>query len=1341
MKLKKLPKSPGGRRGSVEIGATSRGIFEPLEQRLLLAAFEFFAGRVVVEAEQFDANTPRGEHSWQQVQGGVGGAMQALPPDRLQIDSNIESTSPRLNYRINFPAAGEYVIWVRGKGVPGAVPTSDSLHVGLNGVVQGSSDRVTSFGADWTWSSDTMDISGNGVEARFNVPSVGVHTVNLYMREDGLAVDRFFISASASGLRPMPDSPGPRASERPTGGTTSDPAKVTGSLSRPDPLVGPAEVAFDGRNHQIAGVENFPVGSIAPLPDGRFYLFGRSTQTEAGGPTTRYVTRHFADGSLDTSFADNGRRVLDVESPLVRGPAFPQAGGGFIVWNQESGSPNLLYRFTADLQQDTTFGGDGVISAASHFAIAPNGEIVTLLLLSGEQAQWTRYDAAGNVEMQVDGDAPHVGAPSAQGHPDPYFGTVFTLFDSLEALSDGSIIVVLGHQHYDGLRKFKPDFTPDSTYAGDGVADLNRYDVDSRHEFLEAGPDGRIIVSERDVDSEHYATLLAPDGTITARDEFYYANGLGWPSYSIARNQSARFHSDGDVSIAYTIENELDPVLERQRHGFGFDRFNPDGSRDSSFESFDFTAPQFGDETLRGIDTALLADGTFVVAANAGSDVLLWRASTAEDDGGFEGTYGPAIQFAQARLSQTLGSLTPEQFFNFTDTATGEWGLVNAGNWAAGFTPGMAWSLLQLTGDAAWAQLAEPFSETLADWPPLNEDVGYRMMPGVLPYYQWLRDEGRFAESEGVFDRLLESVYAKDLRWNETVGAYETTWRSSDSGDPRANYGVLIDQTFDLTLLWWAAKQVEAEDAAYAQHLRSRVLRHAGTVADHLVRADGSTFQWGYFDEADGAFISGETYQGYTDDSTWARGQAWAMLSFAELALVTGDLQLTQTAGEVADWFLDNLPADDVPFWDFDSPDIPETYKDSSAAAIAASALMRLSSLSASQLSGAGLAAGKADEWRGGAEEILGALIGPEYLAVTGPEQSLLRHGAGNVPNTGVADNGLPYGDYFFLDALALLQDWYGDDTVTVIVDFEEAAVGQIASGIYTEEGFTFSNRPGSGGSSLQPLIVHGTQQGYASKVLSTTNWARRIDVAREDGAAFDLASFDYAAGRWGEAGDFILTGHFVGGSTQTRTASFSTKQLTTLDLDWSDLTLVSINFSGGINSAYGSLDNFVFGGGDDGGGGGGGGDEEVSVDIEPASVGQIPSGIYAEDGFSFFNRPGGGGTALEPLIVHGPSHGYASKVLSTTNWARRIDVVRDGGGTFGLASFDYAAGRWGETGDFVLTGFFAGGGTQTRTVPFSSKSLSTLELDWENLTSLSINFAGGVNSAYGAVDNFQFLV
>src|SRR5690606_8380254 len=114
-----------------------------------------------------------------------------------------------------------------------------------------------------------------------------------------------------------------------------------------------------------------------------------------------------------------------------------------------------------------------------------------------------------------------------------------------------------------------------------------------------------------------------------------------------------------------------------------------------------------------------------------------------------------------------------------------------------------------------------------------------------------------------------------------------------------------------------------------------------------------------------------------------------------------------------------------------------------------------------------------------------------------------------------------------------------------------------------------------------------------------------------------------------------------------------------------------------------------------------------VTVYFDSAPIRPIATGAYTDCYFTFCSSPGERGPSSEPLLVLGPPHGYASNVLQPFNWGRRIDVERSGGGTFSLAGFDYGSDQWDELGDFILTGTFAGGGTQTRTVTFSSKALT----------------------------------
>jgi hypothetical protein len=97
--------------------------------------------------------------------------------------------SPRLDYRINFVRTGVHYVWIRGAGATGS---DDSVHVGLDGQAVTTADRVTGFGPAFGWTNATMD----GVVATINVTTPGIHTLNLWMREDGTVVDRVVLTTN-----------------------------------------------------------------------------------------------------------------------------------------------------------------------------------------------------------------------------------------------------------------------------------------------------------------------------------------------------------------------------------------------------------------------------------------------------------------------------------------------------------------------------------------------------------------------------------------------------------------------------------------------------------------------------------------------------------------------------------------------------------------------------------------------------------------------------------------------------------------------------------------------------------------------------------------------------------------------------------------------------------------------------------------------------------------------------------------------------------------------------------------------------------------------------------------
>jgi unsaturated chondroitin disaccharide hydrolase len=210
-------------------------------------------------------------------------------------------------------------------------------------------------------------------------------------------------------------------------------------------------------------------------------------------------------------------------------------------------------------------------------------------------------------------------------------------------------------------------------------------------------------------------------------------------------------------------------------------------------------------------------------------------------------------------------------------------------------------------------------------------------------------------------------------------------------------YPVIIDSMMTLGPLQWGAGN--GGNSAWA----GIAATHAQTVTTNLVRLNGSTFELANFDPTTGALLSQETFAGYSDSSTWARGQAWALYGFVQAYQTSDNPAFLTTAEELANYFIDNLPEDFIAPWDFDAPEPAPV--DTSAAAIAADGLVMLSTV-------AGTSALKT-LYLGDAENILGSLSS-SYLGPASGE-SVLSDGYTGVNGVNTA---LIYGDYYFTEAL-----------------------------------------------------------------------------------------------------------------------------------------------------------------------------------------------------------------------------------------------------------------------------------------------------------------------------------
>ena len=189
------------------------------------------SGIVSIEVENHHEKAIQGEHDWQAVNrsGNSGvGALQALPNKGSTYNNTYVTNSPRLDFQVNFVRTGIHYVWIRGLANNGR---DDSLHVGLNGAAVNSSDRISRFSSTWRWSRSTMD----GSRAMFNVPTAGIHTVNIWMREDGMVIDKLVLATNAGFV---PTGVGPAESPQVDQNTGTLPTSDTQAPSVPTGLSG-----------------------------------------------------------------------------------------------------------------------------------------------------------------------------------------------------------------------------------------------------------------------------------------------------------------------------------------------------------------------------------------------------------------------------------------------------------------------------------------------------------------------------------------------------------------------------------------------------------------------------------------------------------------------------------------------------------------------------------------------------------------------------------------------------------------------------------------------------------------------------------------------------------------------------------------------------------------------------------------------------------------------------------------------------------------------------------------------------------------------------------------------
>lgn len=316
-------------------------------------------------------------------------------------------------------------------------------------------------------------------------------------------------------------------------------------------------------------------------------------------------------------------------------------------------------------------------------------------------------------------------------------------------------------------------------------------------------------------------------------------------------------------------------------------------------------------------------------------------------------------------------------------------------DWTSGFFPGSLWFLYDYTNDPKWLAAATNYTERLDRIKNFrgHHDVGF--MLGCSYGHGW-----RLTKNPAYRDVLIQGARTLTTRYKPEVGLI----RSWDFG--RWKYPVIVDNLMNLELLTFAARE------SGESRLTEIAVSHADKTLQNHFRADFSSYHVVDYNPTNGSILRKMTQQGAADDSAWARGQAWGLYGYTAMFRETRRPAYLAQATNIANYILNHprLPADKIPYWDFDAPGIPNVPRDASAAAVMSSALIELSGF---------VEQTTAQNYLALARQQLLSLSSPAYRAESGETGNfLLKHSVGSHPEGREIDVPLNYADYYFLEAL-----------------------------------------------------------------------------------------------------------------------------------------------------------------------------------------------------------------------------------------------------------------------------------------------------------------------------------
>ena len=358
--------------------------------------------------------------------------------------------------------------------------------------------------------------------------------------------------------------------------------------------------------------------------------------------------------------------------------------------------------------------------------------------------------------------------------------------------------------------------------------------------------------------------------------------------------------------------------------------------------------------------------------------------------------------FADTQYRYMMTLTPPDKLPQSYDAKNDKFIARNIGWWCTGFYPGSLLYIYEQTKDETLKQEAERALKLIEPnkFDTGTHDLGFMMFCSFGNAYRLFKDEK-------YKDVIFRSAQSLATRYRPSIKSIQS-WNSNKY----FKCPVIIDNMMNLELLYWAGQN------GGDPKLKDIAITHANSTLERHFRPDGSSYHVLDYDPATNKLIRKLTWQGTADESAWSRGQSWGFYGFTMMYRFTKDKRYLDQAKKIAGFLFNhpNMPEDLVPYWDFNAPGIPNAYRDASAAAINASALLELAQYVNKK---------ESKYYIDKAVKIIRSLSSEKYRAKPGENGGyILMHSVGNLPANSEINTTLTYADYYFLEALMRYQQW-----------------------------------------------------------------------------------------------------------------------------------------------------------------------------------------------------------------------------------------------------------------------------------------------------------------------------